>query len=90
MEFPNRKITAEDISKRKKGRTKMLTMQEIYGTKAGKKCTDCKHHYRNEYGYNKCTLIGVTYSAKTDIAVRYACNKWEQKEGAASIQDNVL
>ncbi len=73
----------EDLSQPSKpnGR-KYKTMQQLYGTIAGKTCKSCKHHVCYNYhdkNYHKCELWHVSNSAATDIRLKHlACGKYEE------------
>ena len=64
-----------------KGRPKMATMNEMWGTMGGKKCGNCKYFLRLRYKgkkYFKCELWKLSHSEATDKRVSDdACNRWE-------------
>jgi hypothetical protein len=68
----------------KRGRPKLKTMQESYGTYAGHTCKECQHCLKldyHDYSYYKCEKWIISHSSATDIRLKNkACNMF-MKEG---------
>ena len=81
--FGNETNIAEIEKKEKLKRKRYKTMQQMYGTKEGKKCGTCKHciGYSRSKTWYKCSLWFISHSSATDIRLKdTACNKYESEE----------
>ena len=67
---------------------KIDAMHAYYGKKPGRRCGDCAHIAKNEYGqtYYKCLAYGDSKSEATDWALKWtACGLWNRELSAGHV-----
>ena len=64
-----------------KSEYQLWKIKHYYGVSDNKqKCGNCKHLVKNQYSkvYYKCTQMGMSMSAATDVRLRNVCDLWEK------------